>query len=772
MTQQEKPPYLYALAAAAAVFALYVITLAPTTAFWDTSEYIASSHIMGIAHPPGNPLFVILARSWDVLLSPFPVSVAVRINLFSAAMSALAHGCWFLVAHRVLRGCSDNPRFRLLGAAAAVMCSAAAFTVWNQSNVNEKVYTVSLFTIALLVWIMFRWRDAVPARRNDRLLVLVAFLLALSVGNHLMAVLAAPALLAFVLATRPAVLLDWRLYPHALAAAALGLSVLMFLPIRAELNPIVNQANPRCTSIGEAAISVFTLGHAGCTTLSESLTRKQYGKPSMFSDPVAAPERDLPRSPAFLGAQIANYLQYFDWQWARSVRGNNGWFGGFRPLVTLLFLMIGMYGARANYRVDRQSFAMMTVLMLTLSLGLVFYLNFKYGYSSPWADALHRNTEVRERDYFFVVGFSVWGVWSGIGLAALWQRYRTPVFLSLALIPLCANWTWASRANDYVARDWSYNLLMSVEPYGVLVTNGDNDTFPLWYLQEVEGVRQDVTVIVMSYMNTAWYAKQLRDLTARCERGQTPAADRTRIICQRPFVPPAGTDLYATSDAAPGSERVSDKAMFSAGTGKPHHSILDLSDERIDGLALTAFISDSATYTAGSLTTKVARGTEIYPADIFLAQIIKSSIEDRPIYFAITSPAYETLGLTDHLVQRGVAYKLVNGPVSADPVRGIYEIPNAGGSPRFIDVPMTEQLVSKVFVQHDGFPDRWKHWTDAATQATPLFFANPWRLLAIVYAVQGDTVRAMQLAGQAERFERVANIRATEAARFSKPTDP
>ncbi|HYW06917.1 MAG TPA: DUF2723 domain-containing protein, partial [Longimicrobium sp.] len=72
-----RPPYLHALAAALAVFALYAITLGPTTWFWDTSEYIATAHILGIPHPPGNALFVILARAWEVLLSPFGLVPAV-----------------------------------------------------------------------------------------------------------------------------------------------------------------------------------------------------------------------------------------------------------------------------------------------------------------------------------------------------------------------------------------------------------------------------------------------------------------------------------------------------------------------------------------------------------------------------------------------------------------------------------------------------------------------------------------------------------------------
>src|SRR5690606_859848 len=116
-----RPPYLAAAIAAAGVFVLYVITLSPTTAFWDTSEYIATASILGIPHPPGNPLFVVLARAWGLLLSPFGLSDAVRINLFSALMSALAHGCWFLLADRILAFYSTDRVFRLIGATAAVL---------------------------------------------------------------------------------------------------------------------------------------------------------------------------------------------------------------------------------------------------------------------------------------------------------------------------------------------------------------------------------------------------------------------------------------------------------------------------------------------------------------------------------------------------------------------------------------------------------------------------------------------------------------------------
>jgi hypothetical protein len=303
-----RPQYLAAAIAALAVFALYVITLSPTTWFWDTSEYIATGYIMGVPHPPGNPLFVLLARAWHIVLEPFGLSTAVRINLFSAMQTALAHGFWFLLADRILAFYSTDRTFRILGAAAAVLISATAFTVWHQSNVNEKVYTVTLFTIALLSWLAFRWRDHLGEGKDDNLILLMVFILALSVGNHLMAFLAAPALVAFILIVDWRTLLNWRLYAASIVAVLIGLSVHMYLPIRAGLSPVINEADPTCPTVGSALVSIVTFGAAGCENLSAALAREQYQKPSMFLDPVEAGRgRDVPRG---LGMMTAQYLNY------------------------------------------------------------------------------------------------------------------------------------------------------------------------------------------------------------------------------------------------------------------------------------------------------------------------------------------------------------------------------------------------------------------------------------------------------------------------------
>src|SRR5438445_4957639 len=136
-----EPSYGAAAIAAVAVLLLYVVTLAPTTAMWDASEYITAAYTLGIPHPPGNPLFVLLGRVASLL--PFG-GIAYRVNLLAAVSSAASAGIWFLVAERVLAQAIDRRWVRLTGGAVAALLSATAFTVWNQSVVNEKVYTVSL----------------------------------------------------------------------------------------------------------------------------------------------------------------------------------------------------------------------------------------------------------------------------------------------------------------------------------------------------------------------------------------------------------------------------------------------------------------------------------------------------------------------------------------------------------------------------------------------------------------------------------------------------
>src|ERR1043165_7933983 len=117
-----RPSYLAALAVSVVTLALYLATLAPSTAMWDTSEYIAAAYTLGLPHPPGNPLFVIIGRVFSIL--PIASTVAIRINILAAICSAVSAGAWFLITERVLVGWFTERWQRITGGALGALIGA------------------------------------------------------------------------------------------------------------------------------------------------------------------------------------------------------------------------------------------------------------------------------------------------------------------------------------------------------------------------------------------------------------------------------------------------------------------------------------------------------------------------------------------------------------------------------------------------------------------------------------------------------------------------
>ena len=704
------PPYRFAACASAGAFVLYALTLAPTTAWWDASEYIATGYTLGIPHPPGNPLFVALARTWSLLLAPLGLPPAVRVNLLAAATSAGASFFLCLVVHRTLVQLRGPGRAALAGAGAAVLVGATAFTVWSQSNANEKVYTVSLLIVAAVSWLALRWRD-LPAGdpRGQRLLVGAVYLMALGATNHLMSVLPAAAFVTVVALTRARLLVHSAFLGRCALAVIVGLSFNFFLPVRAAQRPVINEGDPLCDGVVEAAAAIYTNGGAGCPALASSLQREQYNKP-----PVT-------RRMAPLTHQLHNFFQYFDWQWARGMDADEP-VSQRRLPFTLLFLGLGLVGLVTAWRRDRNTGAYLVVLMGTLSFGLVFYLNFRYGYSLAPEITDLRAHEVRERDYFFLAGFSLWGVMAGLGLARCWLwladragslRNTSPV-LAVAALPFLFNLGWANRSGDYAARDYAYNMLSSVAPYGVLFTNGDNDTFPLWYLQEVEGIRRDVTVIVVQYLYTDWYPRQIRELTA-------PGR-------QRPYVALQGSMYEDREPPARAALSLTDQQVALIGDGP----VPDSFGVRIDGTVVQ--------YPPGM---PLGRGHRVALA------IIRDSSPERPIYFASSGGEMAALGLSRWAVRDGLPARLHVRGLDGPQPPSYRKAPDAFGG-EWIDYDRAIQLFDDVY-SYRGIRDR-AIWQDDSVDNIPLQYYLVVRALSATAAGEGDAERAERYAGLAQDF--------------------
>ncbi len=713
-----RPPYRVAAAVGMAAFALYALTLAPSTGWWDASEYITTGHLLGIPHPPGNPLFVALARTWSLLLAPFGLPVAVRINLLAAATSATATFFFFMICHRILSPVVEERWMAVVGAVSGALIGATAYTVWNQSNVNEKVYTVSVAILAAASWLLLRWYDRQDKPAGLRVLLVAIYVMVLGASNHLMSVLPAPAFAIFVLVAGPAVLLSLKFWVRAVPLVILGLSFSVFLPLRAAQDPVINEGDPVCATAGEVVVAIYSNGKAGCEALASSLSREQYAKPPMS-------ERQAP-----LQDQLLNYFQYFDWQWARGADLGELPMGARLP-TTMLFMALGFMGLLVVWRADRNIFIYVVALTATLTLGLVTYLNFKYGFSLAPGVTDRLAHEVRERDYFFVASFILWGNLAGVGLAGFWSalaahwgggaayKKAAPIFL-IAFIPLVFNWTWADRSGDYAARDWAYDLLMSVEPYAILFTNGDNDTFPLWYLQEIEGVRKDVSVVVIQYLYTDWYPKQLRELT---EPGR-----------QRPFDEAFAVDLYSP-------------------TPIPDSAITSATDDMLDAVG-SGRIPQDLDLPLGDVVVTYPSGAYLDRGHRLALNFIHDSIGRRPVYFASAAGLLSDLGLRDWGVRHGLTTKLVMRDLGAEPPEGVSQGTDRMGAEWF-DIERNLALVNDVY-QYRGIRDR-DIWQDRSTLNIPLHYQFLFVHLADAAAQAGlPTDQVSDLADEAFAFRTTA----------------
>jgi Protein O-mannosyl-transferase TMEM260-like len=746
MTAEERPPYRAALAVAAAVLAVYVVTLAPTVTFWDAGEFIAAARTLGIPHPPGTPLFVMIAHTWGLLV---PLGeFAYRTNLLSALFSASGAGFLFLVVHQSTRGVVEGlpegsaRALRLGGAATAALLGAFTFTNWQNSNESE-VYTVATFTTGAMAWAAMLWRSRRHTGRGERFLLLIVYLAGISIGNHLLALLAVPGVLLFLVATlrhdpapqaerrrtewgQVAVLAGvWALLVGtglgnigltavgavcflaaaayaalggagafagaALALAAVGVTPYLFLYLRSAQHPLINEADP---STLDALLAV--------------IRRAQYPPRTPFDDPTELHGPDNPgRTLTLVGWQLANYFQYFDWQWARSLGD------GLRQVVTIVFLTLGLRGLWEQRRSDRAAWWLLLGIFLVTGLGLVAYMNFRPGFSLAfhrWPEA--DDHEVRERDYFFVVSFIVWGLWAGIGAAAFaadlarraTSRLIAPALLLVAVVPLVLNWSKASRRHGPDARlaaDFAYDLLNSAPPYGILFTYGDNDTFPLWWAQEVAGIRQDVTVVCLALANTDWYMRQLRDNPVRpVDPAQVPALWRNRI----PAAPPAW----------------------------PVHG---MTDSMIASAMNGYLVNDSTEVRLGPVTRRLAAGSVLYPNDIVSMSIVQHNAGKRPVVWSVTAGT-GFAGLRDYVVQRGLGFELqTSRPDTTSPDLDLRRL---AGAP--LHLPDTEALVYGTY-RYAGLLEHGAAGLDPTSASAAASLALPPVQLVYAYESRGDRER-------------------------------
>ncbi|MBN2009236.1 DUF2723 domain-containing protein [candidate division KSB1 bacterium] len=657
---------------------VYLTTVAPTTSFWDCGEFIACSYTLGVPHPPGAPLYILIGRLFSMI--PFVKDIGLRVNAISSITSGLTIMMLYLTIIRlviIFRGSPKTTTEKFTLYASGIIGSLLfAFTDTQWFNaVEAEVYAISQFITAMVVWLILVWHDNADDPHSDRYLLLIAYLVGMAIGVHLLMILALPAIALVIYFKRVEISMKtmlWALVIFVLSFVAIYPGTVKWIPNLAHdfsgwvfvivilavfsLIYYAVKNNRRYMTIATISFFLVILGMSLYTAIyirSNLNPDIDENDPETIEQMTSYLNRDqygdwgyIDRRAPLWEYQIKKmYLRYFGWQFI----GQGDTLGPDRRIVENFSLrgfyglpfLFGLIGLFYHFRKDWKHASFISVLFLMTGLAIVIYLN-------------QDDPQPRERDYVYTGSFYAFAIWIGIGLYFVLDKIRkktssvkilqTPLlaivslllFVALPVNVLAFNYHSHDRSGNYIAYDYSYNILQSCEENSILFTNGDNDTFPLWFLQYVYGIRTDVRVVNLSLLNTSWYIKQLKN--------------------QEPRVPINMKDS-AIDDIGP---RLWPKEGQQINIPVPRDTYIHDMSEATEH---TDLMDDSTKPPEISVNVKpTLYGQALRVQDIMVLNIIYANQFRRPVTFALTVSRDNMLNLHKYLRMDGLVFKLVTYP--------------------------------------------------------------------------------------------------------------
>ncbi len=694
---------------AAAVFVIsffvYLSTVAPTTSFWDCGEFIACSYILGVPHPPGAPLYILLGRVFTMIPEALIKDVGLRINIMSPIVSALTALLTYLIIVRLVLIWKEAPRTWMdkLGVYGAGVVGALAFAFSDSQWFNSaeaEVYAGSMFFTAIVVWLILKWMDHAETSQSDRYILIIFYVMGLAIGVHLLNLLALPMIAMIIFAHRYRAQKNDAAQEFFLMMLSAGLGLASVWVIN---TGVVRGFPALMKSVGLEALAAVMLALLGAVIWAVRSKRRVFALMLMsavlvvvgystytaiFIRSTLDPKIDEnnPDTPERLVSYL-NREQYGDWSitkrsapmWEYQIKKMYirylGWqFIGkgtrldeqgriietlsLRGLLGLPFLL-GLIGMVYHFNKDwRRALPVLTLFIIT-GFAIIIYLN-------------QPDPQPRERDYSYTGSFFAFALWVGIGLTAIMELLQqalarssnkpakrataavgtqafTPqkvnnifatavaglVFAAVPVRMLMFNYDSHDRTGNYVAYDYSFNILQSCAPNAIVFTTGDNDTFPLWFLQYVNGIRTDVRVVNLSLLNTDWYIKQLRD-------------DEPKIALR-----------MSDADIANVQPRLFEATK--AGIPVPNASYEEAYREMAEYDSSLAYDAEPALRFDLKPTLNTPYGAALRVQDLMILRILQDNQFRRPVYFAVTVSPDNKIGLEPYMRMDGLAFRVLPG---------------------------------------------------------------------------------------------------------------
>ena len=801
----------------------FLSTIEPTGSFWDCGEFIATANKLEVGHPPGAPLFLMLARVFILFGGSDVTMYPILVNAMSALMSAftILFLFWTItaMAKKIVIAKEEVTLEKIMAIMGAGIVGALAYTFSDSfwfSAVEGEVYASSSFFTAIVVWAIFKWENAADEPHNLRWLILIAYLMGLSIGVHLLNLLTIPAIafvyyfkkhkvstkgiiytsvisiliLAFIqygiilemlslagsfdlffvnslgmpfgtgiiiYGLLIIITLIWGLFytkkknmPLGNTAVLcvifilIGYSSFAQIVIRSNANPPLDENNPenifnfisylKREQYGERPLLYGQNYNAkvidqkeGAMNYARIKGAEKYVEAGKKIEPIYEPEKCtlLPRMWSSNQNHIAEYKKWADikgdrtptfgenlkflfvyqlgemyWRyfmWNFSGRQNDyqgpggitrgNWITGIkfidemrlgpqdklpesllqnkaRNKMYMLPFLLGIIGLIYHYSRNKHDSWFVILLFFFTGIAIVIYLN-----GSP--------QQPRERDYAYAGSFYAFAMWIGIGVLSLYDLLRkkisgtgaatlaTLVCLLVPVVMAKAGWNDHNRSHRYTSRDFATDYLNSCEKNAIIFTNGDNDTFPLWYAQEVENVRTDVRVVNLSLLNTDWYIDQLKHKYYDSDPINISWASDKYILGRRDYIPFYDRGLKSPVELKElvdfmGSDDSKAKARTSNGEEVNYFPTKNIkftidSAEVINSGAVS---KENAGKIVKTMEWTI-NGNYLMKNDLMILNIIANNHWKRPIYFATTVGSDNYLNLEPYFQLEGLAYRLV-----------------------------------------------------------------------------------------------------------------